>query len=140
MMIENIKQYLEVDDNILFAVIFGSYASGKTHNNSDLDIGIFTVREMDLIKIGKIVTALEKETGLNIDLVELNNLYNKSPLLAYQIVTNHKVIFERDKDTFINFKRMTYLNYFDTQELRDTMRAALYNRINGKKFGKRNYA
>ena len=140
MMIEEIKNYLENYENILFAILFGSYASGKTNSKSDLDIGIYSDQEINLLKLGKIITDLEKITGVKIDLIELNNLFNKSPLLAYQITTNHKVIFVRDETALVNFKRLTLLNYFDTGELRKTVNAAFYNRISEKKFGKRNYA
>ncbi len=140
MMIEEIKNYLENYENILFAILFGSYASGKTNSKSDLDIGIYIDQDISLLKLGKIITGLEKITALKIDLIELNNLYNKSPLLAYQITSNHKVIFVRDGTALINFKRMTLLNYFDTAELRKTVSTVFYNRISEKKFGKRNYA
>lgn len=139
-MIEEIKNYLENYENILFAILFGSYASGKTNSKSDLDIGIYIDQDISLLKLGKIITGLEKITALKIDLIELNNLYNKSPLLAYQITSNHKVIFVRDGTALINFKRMTLLNYFDTAELRKTVSTVFYNRISEKKFGKRNYA
>jgi len=140
MLIEEIKNYLENYENILFAILFGSYASGKTNNKSDLDIGICTDQEINMLKLGKIITDIEKITDLKIDLIELNNLFNKSPLLAYQITANHKVIFVRDETALVNFKRMTLLNYFDTSELRKTVNTAFYNRISEKKFGKRNYA
>jgi len=140
MMIEEIKNYLENYENILFAILFGSYASGKINSKSDLDIGIYFNQKINLLKLGKIITDLEKITALKIDLIELNNLYNKSPLLAYQITANHKVIFVRDETVLVNFKRMTLLNYLDTAELRKTVNAVFYNRISEKKFGKRNYA
>lgn len=140
MMIENIKKYLEQYENISFAVIYGSYASGNTNCKSDLDIGIYTNQEIDLLKLGTIITNLERITDFKVDLIELNNLFNKSPLLAYRIITNHKVIFIRDETVLLNFKRLTFLNYFDTEGLRKTVNAAFYNRISEKKFGKRNYA
>ena len=136
---DKVKNYLEQYEIISFAVIFGSYASGKTSSKSDLDIGIYFSREIELLELGKIITALEKITCLKVDLIELKNLFNRSPLLAYHVITNYKVIFVKDQDVLVNFKRLTFLNYFDTKQLRDAVNKAFYKRISENKFGKRNY-
>lgn len=140
MTLEKIKNYLEQYEIISFAVIFGSHAAGTSNSKSDLDIGIYTEGEVDLLKLGRIISDLEKIAGLKIDILELNNLYKKSPLLSQQITSNHKVIFVRDEDVLTNFKRVTLLNFFDTEGLRNITNTAFYKRIEGKKFGKRNYA
>lgn len=139
-MIEEIREYLYSYENILFALIFGSYAEGKSNELSDLDIGIFTKDEFDLLSFGRIIANLEKITFKTIDLVELNNLYKKSPNFAYQIATNHRIIFVRDNEEYINFKKNAFLYYFDTQYLRDMMNSALIKRIEEFRFGARNYA
>jgi predicted nucleotidyltransferase len=135
-----VKNYLKQYEDIEFALIFGSYASGKTGNKSDLDVGIFCIESVDLILLGKMIVDLEKITNLKIDLIELKNLYNKSPLLAYQIVTNHKKLFSRDSEIFIDFKRRTFLYYFDTERLRKSVNSTFFKRISSKKIGERNYA
>ncbi|MBN1638213.1 MAG: nucleotidyltransferase domain-containing protein [Ignavibacteriales bacterium] len=139
-MINEIKKYLIKFNEISFSVVFGSFVSKKTNFNSDLDIGIYLDKEIDLIKLGVITNEIEKISERRVDIVELNNIYNKSPLLAYNIVTNHKEIFVRDKDVFNNFKSLTLSVYFDTEKLRDIINNAFYNRIKDKKFGMRNYA
>ena len=135
-----IKNYLEQYSSIDFALIFGSFTSGKMSRKSDLDLGIFTVESIDLILLGRMIVDLEKITNLKVDLIELNNLYKKSPLFAYQIVTNHKILFSRDNKRYIDFKRRTFLYYFDTEKLRESVNSTFYKRISSKKFGKRNYA
>ncbi|KAF0151081.1 MAG: DNA polymerase beta domain-containing protein [Ignavibacteria bacterium] len=137
---EEIINYLNNYNEILFAVIFGSYASGKAKTNSDLDIGIYTEKGIDLLSLGRIITDLEKITGAKVDLIELKDLFKKSPVLAYQIITNYKELFIKEEIAFVNFKRQTLLYYFDTRELREMFNSAFYNRISKLEFGKRNYA
>jgi predicted nucleotidyltransferase len=135
-----IKNLLEQYDEILFALFFGSCVSGKHSGISDLDIGISCQKPLDLIQLGKIILEIEKISNRKIDLIELNELYNKSPLLAYNIITNNSVIFQRNECAFVDFKRKTFLSYFDTERLRKMVRESFYERISTNKFGKRNYA
>jgi predicted nucleotidyltransferase len=131
-----LKRYEEVD----FALFFGSFVSGRFGNKSDLDVGIFYNKSLDLLLIGRIVTDLEEITNLKIDLLELNDIYKKHPLLAYQIATNYKLLFSKNEDCFVNFKRNAFLYYFDTERLRKSVNSAFNKRISSKNFGKRNYA
>lgn len=140
-LLENkVRDYLQQYENIVFAMIFGSFAAGNLGAKSDLDIAIYCKEEFDLIKLGRIIIDLKKYSPKKIDVIELNNLFNKSNLLAYQIVTNNRLLFSRDDDVLIEFKRKTLLSYFDTERLRQAVNSAFYKRISSKKFGERNYA
>ena len=79
------KKYLEQYNFINFALIFGSNAIGKVRNKSDLDVGIYFDKDLDLLFLGKFITDLEKITKKKIDLLELKDIYKKLPVLAYQI-------------------------------------------------------
>ena len=135
-----ITNYLKQYDDIEFALIFGSFASGKVGSKSDLDLAIFSKESLDLLLLGKMIVDLEKITEFKIDLLELKDIYKKNPLLAYQIVTNCKLLFSKDENIFSEFKRKSFLSYFDTEKLRKSVNSAFYKRISSKKFGKRNYA
>ena len=137
---EKIKNYLEQFEFIEFALIFGSNASGRTGYLSDLDIGIYSNSDINLLLLGKIISELEKISNKNVDLVELNGLYKKSPVFAYKIVSNHKLLFSKNDENYIKFKRNSLLYYFDTEKLREAVNSALRKRIKSNKFGKRNYA
>jgi len=50
-----ITYYLEADDNILFALVIGSAAGGKTTVLSDVDIGIYTKNEIPLLEMGRLI-------------------------------------------------------------------------------------
>ena len=138
--LNELKAYFKQYDDIKFALIFGSFSSGKVGGKSDLDVGIFCNENLDLLILGRMIVDLEKITEMEIDLLELNGLYKKNPFLAYQIVTNYKLLFSIDEDAFVEFKRKSLLSYFDTERLRKPVNSAFYKRISSKKFGKRNYA
>lgn len=114
-MLDKINNYLLQYENISFALIFGSFLSDNNHNFSDLNIGIYTKNEFNLLGICKKIYDLDKITKLKIDLVELNNLPKKSPYFAFNIVNQHKVIFIKDEEEFIKFKREALLYYYDIQ-------------------------
>jgi len=127
-------------DNTVFVYFFGSYSNGLDKFHSDIDIAIYFKEPIDLISLGKIICEINKVTSMKIDVVTMNNLFVKNPLLAYEIVTKGKSVICKDIDTLINFKTRTFLNYFDTINLRDSVNAKLYQRLSDRKFGKRNYA
>ena len=135
-----IKSYLMKDNNIIFALLFGSLNNSIERKMSDIDIGIFYKKEIELLDLGKIIFDLEIIAQKRIDLVELNNIYSVNPLLAYNIISNSELLFSREEKLYIDFKRRTYQSYFDSTRLRDMTNKALYKRITENKFGKRNYA
>ncbi len=138
--INKISSYLRNREEIDFGFTFGSFISGKFNSLSDVDIGIYLNKKIDLLEIGRIVSDLQKITRKKIDVVELNKLYLKNPLLAFEIITKSDLLFYKNKNLLIEFKTRTYLNYLDTEKLRNTVNKDFYQRIAGKKFGKRNYA
>ncbi len=135
-----IKKYLKQYDFIIFALIFGSYVTGDHKDKSDLDIGIYSKECIDLLQLGKIITDMEKISNRKIDLIELKDLYKKSPLFAYNVIIDYKLLFAKDKNEFIKFKRNIFLEYFDTEKLRKSVHSTFHKRISSAKFGKRNYA
>ncbi|MEJ5350913.1 MAG: nucleotidyltransferase domain-containing protein [Melioribacteraceae bacterium] len=134
---KEIKNYLEENDNIIFAIFFGSYVQNNSVYYNDIDIGIYTKKSLSLLELGEIIAHLEIMTEKKIDIVELNNLYRKSPLLAYNIISNCKIIFVRDTSVFNQFKKLTFLFYFDTQRLIEEGRKSLLKRIGNNAFGRR---
>lgn len=137
---EQIKSLLNNYDSIRFAMIFGSRASGKYSLLSDIDIAIYSDPNFKLIDFGKLISKLEAITLCKVDLIELNGLNNNNNLLAYEIVSNHHLLFSNDQELFIDFKRNTFMTYLDQSYMRSLFKKDLINRINSNKFGKRNNA
>jgi len=173
---DKITNVLKGDNNIVFALVFGSRAKGQANQLSDMDIGIFTKGgrrpqpihgqpdavlsgtiskkivffaffyrvlikdDIPLLRLGRIVSALEKVGEREVDLVVLNDLYKRKPNFAFQIISSAKLLFTRDEDLFVHFKKNVFLYYLDAKPLIDMVKAAVNKRIETGAFGERNYA
>jgi predicted nucleotidyltransferase len=135
-----ISDFLEADDNILFALVFGSAAGSKITALSDVDIGIYIKFEIPLLEMGRLFVGLEKIVGRKIDLVVLNDLYRRKPNFAFNIVSTGKLIFASDRRTFVDFKRNVFLYYLDTKTLIEMVSKSMERRVKAGAFGERNYA
>ncbi|MDZ7721925.1 MAG: nucleotidyltransferase domain-containing protein [candidate division KSB1 bacterium] len=135
-----ITSHLQSNENIIFAVTFGSFNSPTFGELSDIDIGIFCRKKLELLEWGGLISQLQSLTQRRVDLVQLNDLYNKNPLFSYQIITRSELLFSTDEGVWIDFKTKTFTSYFDTHRLREMINSIFYKRISEKKFGQRNYA
>ena len=137
---DKIADFLKGNNNILFALVFGSSAKGKSNKLSDVDIGIYTANELPLLELGKIISGLEKIVKKKVDLVVLNELFKRKPNFAFQVVSSARLLFTKDKGAFTNFKKNVFLYYLDARSLIEMMKASLEKRIKTNHFGERNYA
>lgn len=131
----HIRQFDFVD----FALLFGSFAEGRENRLSDIDIGVFLNKDIELIQRGKLVAGLEFVLARNVDILILNGLYIKNTLLSFEIVSRGKLLFCRDEDALTAFKRKTFLYFMDTRDLRDMVNTSFKKRLLSGKFGECNY-
>ena len=129
--------YLGQQEEVIFAYIFGSFI--KKEYFRDIDIGIFMRPAPDLIRLGTLQSGISSFTGLQCDLILLNDLYKKSPAFAYEIVTQGEVLINKKPEIQLQFKKEVFLFYFDTAYLRREMDSAFARRLETGKFGLRNY-
>ena len=118
-----LQEYFSSFSEIEFAYIFGSYATGRQHKNSDLDIAIYLndkakkqhSKFCSNDNQAKIISELVQITHINdIDLIILNTA---PALLKYQIVTSGRRIFCKDDILRKRFELMTIKLYFDNLPL-----------------------
>ena len=136
---ELIAKELQSFDFVVFALLFGSYAKDRATAISDIDVGIYTDSNKDLLTIGLLINRLERICQKKIDIVLLNDLYKKKPFLAYEIVSKGQLILCKDLNKFVEFKKNVFLYYLDTKPLRDKIDKAFKERVNSGRFGERNY-
>ena len=129
MNISKIKKILFSYDIIKNALLFGSYADNTQHTMSDIDIAVETKNEIDIFTIGEMISKLENATDKKIDFIILNDLYKKSPLLAYNIYQKHKIIFLKDENSFKSFKENALHCYMDFKHILDEQNKAFSQRI-----------
>ena len=115
-LIERIAAILKTKEYILFAYIFGSFASEDSFK--DIDVGIFisgkkleSPLKLELDMEGE----LEDTTHIPVDVRIINN----TPLsFIYNILKNRIVIVDNNKSMRADFEGLVYKKYFDFQYLR----------------------
>jgi predicted nucleotidyltransferase len=84
--IQNIKQKILPilkEYGITKAGMFGSYASGKTHKKSDVDLLVEIKQKIGLVEFIRLKLALEKKIGRRVDIVEYKAI---KPILRKRIL------------------------------------------------------
>src|SRR3989344_3232910 len=85
--------------NLDLVVLFGSQATGKTHPKSDIDIAVISKKPFDKFKVmDDLWKFLERED------VEVVNLANVSPTLMRAVVVDGKLLYERERAMFLQWK------------------------------------
>jgi|SRR3989338_7674331 len=130
--LQTLKMFLEKQDEIVFAYLFGSQATGKVHALSDIDIAIYVQKDVLVSKqypygfvaslLGRIPKNLQAE---NIDFVLLNEV---PILLRHRCIEQGKLLFSKNQKLLTRFKVQTLLEYFDTKPLREKIRVGLYGK------------
>lgn len=113
--------------NIELIYIFGSYATNKNNENSDLDISVYLGGKSDgFIKLeilDELVGIFQRE---DIDLVILNKV---DIVLQFQVIKYGKVIYMKDLLTKVLYESKTMSFYMDMEHFRN-----LRNKIVQEKF------
>lgn len=125
--IERLPAVFEKKPEIVAAYIFGSFATGKTTDLSDIDIAVLLQDkgslELQLELIGDILEALRTE---DFDLVILNNC---PPYMQYEVVSSGKIIYEKDREARCEFQVRALQRYFDVKHIYDEYNYYLKKRI-----------
>ena len=76
----NVRSFIEKDEKILQAILFGSYAKGTETARSDIDIAIQLAKPMTSQQKLKYLEKIQECTGTVVDLVDLHRA--GQPLLS----------------------------------------------------------
>ena len=111
-MIEALAAALAADPRIVYALLFGSGATGATHPDSDVDvaIGVGGAPPLGLLDLGALAAKVEAATGRRVDLVLLDEA---PPALAYRIFRDGRTILVRDKPALDARRARAILEYLD---------------------------
>jgi predicted nucleotidyltransferase len=121
---------------IVFALLFGSQCGGNIRFDSDIDIALYFEDIPDLLTLGGIIAELESVMNKKIDLIVLNDLHSKNPLLAYNIIGKYDILINRDAEAFEAFKVRSYMSYFDFEPVMVAQNKKLAEELNNGNFGK----
>lgn len=113
-------------ENVVVAYLFGSRAREDFTRESDMDFAILLSGSFkdpyDFVRlIGELATAL-KVKDEKINLVVLNDADLE---LAYKVISEGSVVFERDVEKRVDFEVRVLKSYMDFKPVLDQMRTSL---------------
>lgn len=97
--VEKLKEYLETQDVVVMAFLFGSRAEKRERRLSDWDIGVYLKKE-DRETETTLWRNLEKLLGINVDLVVLNRAPAR---IAWRIVGQGEPLIIKDRGLYLDF-------------------------------------
>ena len=95
-------------------VLFGSQVSGKTHQESDFDIGFLSKKELSFKKEIQLASKFIEIFGEKVD---VTNLRKASPLLLREVAENACVLYQEKKDEFDRFQLYALQRYAEAKPI-----------------------
>ena len=107
-----LREVLDREPDLLYAVVFGSAARGESRSDSDVDVAIElrSGAARDVNVIGRLTARLESAAGRPIDLVLMDEA---PPPLAYRVFRDGHVLIERDHAALVTRKARAIVEYLD---------------------------
>lgn len=113
---EQVKEFLISKVNPSFIMVFGSFANGTTHMESDIDIAFFK-KDQSFSSYEVFMLAQELADLLNME-VDLVDLKYASTVFQAQIFSTGKVIFSNDEILRMNMEMTAFSMYAKLNEER----------------------
>jgi predicted nucleotidyltransferase len=122
-----IREVLQSDDRIAFALIFGSAARDQLTPFSDVDVavGLRAGVTLDASDIGALVSRLEAAVHRDVDLVIMNEA---PPGLAYRVFRDGRLIVERDRYARVARQARAIVEYLDFKPFEERFARAVLRR------------
>lgn len=111
------------ENNIELLVLFGSYASGKPHPGSDVDVAVKFTRGKEIPKLELIYKLGGLFPDREIDPVILTK--DTDPLLLHEIFFNGRLLYEKEPGIFEKESLRAWKLFIDTERLREMQRKDL---------------
>jgi len=108
--IDRIATVLREHAGIGLAVLFGSFAAGRSRADSDIDVGIWPERELTDSQELRLQSALTLAAGREVDLVRLDRA---STLLRWEVANKGRPLFEGNVQAFARFRALAAGEYLD---------------------------
>lgn len=103
-----IKEFLSEKINPFLIYIFGSYAKGTSHKDSDVDVAFLNDEEFSEYDVFMIAQELASLLNKEIDLVDLKK---SSTVFKAQIVGTGKIIYCNNDTRRMNFEMRAFKEY-----------------------------
>ena len=129
-LLKALKEVMEGEEGVLFAYLYGSYAYGVVHSESDIDVAVYLnpsdMKEY-LQKEKRILSALIDK--IRTDIIDLGILNVLPLILQYHILKEGIPIFIKDEKGRIDFEIRVMERFFEMKPYLDEYREMLFLRI-----------
>ena len=128
---EALRQALEGDPRVGYALVFGSTARGSSHALSDLDVAIGPAqgRRLTALELGDIASRLQSAAGRSVDVIDLD----VAPAgLAYRVFRDGQVIVEADRARLVARKARAILEYLDFRPVEELCARGVLAAVRGR--------
>lgn len=119
-----------LDTNPAFVILFGSFAKGTTHDESDIDLAYFSDKKLSSYERFMLASELAAIAGREVDLVDIKQI---DTVFTMQIFEQGNPIYIHDENEFTCQKMRAYTMYATLSEQRATIISAIKER--GSVFG-----
>jgi predicted nucleotidyltransferase len=104
----NLKRLFDTDGNVVFALIFGSYAAGTYKKGSDVDIAVYFTAPPQGMALLSLINRIANQINKDVDLVVLNCA---SAFVRHQVMKNRITIVIKDHLIYRKFREKTLSDY-----------------------------
>ncbi len=134
-LIEKIKKALSKQP-VRLAYLYGSFATGNVHKESDVDIAVVLEPNTDKADY-QIAGEIHSEVGgglPEIDVREIN--LNSDPTFLANVLSPAKPIYVKDERERISFETKAYQSYYDSVQLNEINYYYIKKRVKEDKYGR----
>lgn len=110
-----------VSSDAAFVYLYGSFAAGTNHPESDVDLGIY-FKDIPLDRQLELRKRLICSFPIDVDLVDLRRA---DPIIVMQIIANGVVILQNDSMAHAQFVSQRLAEYFDLKRSREIIEKTL---------------
>lgn len=93
-MLRALRAALRTEPNVRLAVLFGSMATGKDDEHSDVDV-LVVLHDPDVKRLAELAERLSRRIGREMQLVRLSDAQT-SPVLMLDVIDHGRVLVDRD--------------------------------------------
>ena len=111
-------------------ILFGSRAKGHARARSDFDIAVLAGHALTLDERYEAQRLSASRLKISEDAVDVVDLWNAPPLLAYEIASHGKLLFGEPSD-FLRFRVLAWKRYQDTSKFRRAREHSLAQSLYG---------
>jgi predicted nucleotidyltransferase len=133
---EALREILERDARVSYALLFGSRARGRAHSASDVDvaIGLAPGVAFSTHDVGALNSRLESAASSPIDLVILDDA---PPGVAYRVFRDGVELMVRDRAALVERKARAIVEYLDFQPIEELSASGVLAAARGRQGGTR---